>query len=190
MTSMIIGIVSLVLCGLFGVVPLAGGILGFLGYNKAKKEPHQYGGETMAIVGIALNALGILIFFIFLAKVVGSMPSNFNNAYSAANESSAISSMRTLYGAEVTYHATTGAGKFGTLQQLGNDNLIDSKLASGSKNGYSFTVTFTKNSCEINATPDNTNSNERSFYTSCRDGVIRAAQRSGLPANANDPPIE
>lgn len=187
--SMIIGIVSVVLCGLFGVGPVTGGILGFLGYNKAKKEPEQYGGETMAIVGIALNALGIVVFAIFLVKVSGTMSSNFTQAYSAANESSAISSMRTLHGAEMTYQATQGGGQFGTLQQLGSANLIDSNLSQGTKNGYKFTINVQQKTCEVFATPIN-NTSGRSFYLSCHEGVVRAAQNGGLPASASDPPID
>lgn len=188
--SMIIGIVSLVMCGLLGVGPIAGAILGIIGWNKAKKEPAKYGGGTMAAVGIGLNVLAFFVVFIAVARFMGSMPSNFTNSYRAANESSAISSMRILLDAEVTYQITSGQGQYGTLQQLGDGQLIDKQLASGSKNGYRFTILTWKNSCEITATPDTTTSGERSFYASCSDSVIRAARRNGLPANADDPPLD
>ncbi len=64
----------------------------------------------------------------------------------AANEGSAISTMRTLNGAQSTYQATTGAGNYaGTesitgdtagLTVLANLRMIDPVLAAGSKSGY------------------------------------------------------
>jgi type IV pilus assembly protein PilA len=56
----------------------------------------------------------------------------------AANESSAISSMRTVHSAQVSYAATAGNGGYGTLANLRTQSLVDSVLGSGSKSGYSF----------------------------------------------------
>lgn len=58
----------------------------------------------------------------------------------AANEASAISSLRTIHSAQVTYFATTGANSayaddFATLAPL-----IDPALALGAKSGYTFTM--------------------------------------------------
>ncbi len=64
----------------------------------------------------------------------------------AANEASAISSLRTIHSAQATYFSTNGAntnyaaalgpvGTAGTLSQLG---LIDSVLGAGAKSGYNF----------------------------------------------------
>jgi len=61
----------------------------------------------------------------------------------AANEGSAQSSIRTLYGANVTYQATAGSGVFGTLDEMMNQHLIDSVLGQAdvtAKSGYLFTV--------------------------------------------------
>lgn len=57
----------------------------------------------------------------------------------AANEAMAISSLRTIHGAEVTYQSTTGNGNYaGHVSFLAAYNLIDSVLGSGIKSGYSF----------------------------------------------------
>ncbi len=56
----------------------------------------------------------------------------------AANEGSAVSSMRTLHSAQATYHGTAGAGRYGTLAQLRAQTLVDSELGNGAKSGYSF----------------------------------------------------
>ena len=64
-----------------------------------------------------------------------------------ANEGSAVSAMRTLHGAQMTYAATYGAGNYaGTagapdtagLATLAAQNLVDSVLGSATKSGYNF----------------------------------------------------
>jgi len=60
----------------------------------------------------------------------------------AANEGSAIATVRTLTSAQATYAATTGGGAYAPdLAALNGQGLIDSTLASGSKSGYSFVST-------------------------------------------------
>ena len=56
----------------------------------------------------------------------------------AANEGSALSAMRTIDSAQVTYLNTGGAGNYGTLGDLGTESLVDSVLGTGSKSGYTF----------------------------------------------------
>ena len=56
----------------------------------------------------------------------------------AANEGSALSAMRSIHSAQVTYLNTAGAGAYGTLADLGNQNLVDSVLGGGTKSGYTF----------------------------------------------------
>ena len=59
----------------------------------------------------------------------------------AANEASAIASLRTIHSSQVTFQATTGGGTAyaTTLAALNTAGLIDSALASGMKSGYTFT---------------------------------------------------
>jgi len=54
----------------------------------------------------------------------------------AANEGSAQSSLRTIHSSQGTYQATVGAGNYGTLAQLGAQNLTDPVLTTGAKSGY------------------------------------------------------
>ena len=56
----------------------------------------------------------------------------------AANEGSAVSSLRTLNSSQATYQSSTGNGNFGTAAELRAANLIDFQLAGGSKSGYDF----------------------------------------------------
>ena len=64
----------------------------------------------------------------------------------AANESSAIATMRVVFSAEATYASTTGAGTYGTLANLQTAGLIDTVVAgataaASAKSGYIYAIT-------------------------------------------------
>ena len=61
----------------------------------------------------------------------------------AANEGSAVASMRTITSAEATYASTAGNGAYGDLPGLATEGLVDSVLggANGEKSGYTFVST-------------------------------------------------
>jgi prepilin-type N-terminal cleavage/methylation domain-containing protein len=60
----------------------------------------------------------------------------------SANESAAVSALRTISSAEATYQSSAGNGtNYGTLAQLGGQKLIDAQLTTGTKGGYAFTLT-------------------------------------------------
>ena len=62
----------------------------------------------------------------------------------AANESSAIATMRVIFSAEATYASTTGGGAYGDLTQLNTAGLIDSVVAGATaapgKSGYIYAL--------------------------------------------------
>ena len=61
----------------------------------------------------------------------------------AANEGSALASMRVIFSSEAGYQATTGSGSFGTLDALNTLGYVDSVVAKSSttaKSGYRFTA--------------------------------------------------
>jgi type IV pilus assembly protein PilA len=64
----------------------------------------------------------------------------------AANEGSALASMRVIFSSEVNYQVTAGAGNFGSLADLRSLGYIDSVLAAASigggtaKSGYLFSA--------------------------------------------------
>ncbi|HEX8735598.1 MAG TPA: hypothetical protein VF721_09765, partial [Pyrinomonadaceae bacterium] len=104
------------------------------------------------------------------------------------SESGALSALRTLHSAQVTYAATVGNGSCGTLQQLAGAQLIKNDLADGESGGYRFAVKkISQFGCELTATPI-FNTAARSFYVG-NEGVIRGKAKSGAPADKNDPPI-
>jgi type IV pilus assembly protein PilA len=69
----------------------------------------------------------------------------------AANEGSAIASLRTITGAEATYQATAGGGNYGDMAALNTAGLVDTVLASATgKSGYAFAATPTAGSTNTN----------------------------------------
>lgn len=59
----------------------------------------------------------------------------------AANEGSALASMRVVFSSEATYQATAGNGVYGTLAELGQLGMVDAVLAgataaASAKSGY------------------------------------------------------
>jgi hypothetical protein len=92
--------------------------------------------------------------------------------------------------AELKFKATTGKGHFGTMLELKEEKLIDDDLAGGLKDGYCFTLMTTSETFEVVAAPAKYPADgRRSFYFSLEDGIIRAADKQGLAADANDPPL-
>src|SRR6267142_4562370 len=63
----------------------------------------------------------------------------------AANEGSALASMRVVFSSEATYQSTAGAGGYGSLANLASVGLIDTVLsgataANTAKSGYVFSA--------------------------------------------------
>jgi hypothetical protein len=113
----------------------------------------------------------------------------------AGNERCVIGNVRSLHGAQMTYQASVGNGVFGTLPQLFAAGLINSRIASGTVHGYNFVVSAIApipNSPAffiVQATPTNYGvTGTRSFYIDAQ-GVLRGADKQGLPADQSDPPI-
>lgn len=101
------------------------------------------------------SLIELLIVVVIIGIIAAIAIPNLLAARRAANESSAISSLRTLHGAQMTYASTAGnrqfagvttgantvgAGTIVPLTQLSalGVNLVDSVLATGSKGGYNF----------------------------------------------------
>src|SRR3981081_4393557 len=101
--------------------------------------------------GFSLIELLIVVAIILIIAAI-AIP-NLLRARIAANEASAVASLRTLHTAQISYISTyptvgfaaglsnlTGSCTGATLPTSGAACLIDSQLASGTKSGYSFKV--------------------------------------------------
>lgn len=187
--SLVIGIISMPTLGLLGVGALAGIALGVVALARAKRQPSEYGGQGLAISGIIASVLSLLL-IVPIGIVAAIAVPNLVAARRAANEASAINSMRELAEAERLYQSTTGNGQCGTMANLLEEKLVDEELAGGFKNGYYFKLLTTSEAFEVEASPMKYPANgTRSFYFSSEEGIIRAADKQGLAADANDPPL-
>jgi len=89
------------------------------------------------------SLIELLIVVVIIGIIAAIAIPNLLAARRSANEGSAVSSLRTLHGANATYQATSGNGNYASnatgLADLNGAGLIDATLASGTKSGYAFT---------------------------------------------------
>jgi hypothetical protein len=102
----------------------------------------------MAIAGLVLGYMGLAVIPFILIIAAIAIP-NLLRTRMAANEASAVGSLRTIAIAAVSYSATYPNGLPPSLDSLAGSGgatcdhatLIDATLASGTKSGYTFTYT-------------------------------------------------
>jgi len=163
--------------------------------------------------GFSLIELLIVVAIILIIAAI-AIP-NLLRSRIAANQASAVGSLRTLNTAEITYATTYNTGYTGTLGNLGPNTagqnpvataagLIDSVLSgsaannaaatTSAKSGYTFVYTpsATDNSGRINtyqitATPVAVGTTGTNFYFTDQSGVIR--QNSTTVAGSTDSPL-
>ncbi len=131
-------IASLV-CGLlFFAFPLSilAIIFGHLSLSEIRKSAGRLKGEGIAIAGLVLGYAGVAFIPVILIVAAIAIP-NLVRARMAANESSAVASVRTVVAAEIAYSSShPDAGFTCSLSDLAGAGLIDTRLASGQKSGY------------------------------------------------------
>ncbi len=146
--------------------------------------------------GFSLIELLIVVAIILIIAAI-AIP-NLIKSKMAANESSAVGSLRTITTAEIAYSsACPTIGFTNTLAQLntsttcqGGTGQIDTTLSSGTKSGYNFAAGtgFTGNTPETtfawNANPVSASSGTRHFFVN-ESGVIRYNQTAAAANTDN-----
>lgn len=91
------------------------------------------------------SLIELLIVVVIIGIIAAIAIPNLLASRRAANESSAISTLRSYHGAQATYATTYGNGNFAgvpfavnSFSVLGGLGLMDSSLATGVKSGYNF----------------------------------------------------
>ena len=160
--------------------------------------------------GFTLIELLIVVAIILIIAAI-AIP-NLLRSRIAANQASAVGSLRTLNTAEVTYATTYNTGYSGSLGDLGPPmggqtptataaGLIDEVLSGGSatatissKSGYAFVYTPAAtdvsgkiNTYGITATPISVGTTGTNYYFTDQSGVIR--QNSTAVAGSSDSPL-
>lgn len=101
------------------------------------------------------SLIELLIVVVIIGIIAAIAIPNLLASRRAANEGSAISSLRTVHGAMMTYASTSGNGSFTDLPGLNTANLIDQVLGAtepSEKSGYNFTSDNTPASAGTAAT--------------------------------------
>src|SRR5829696_3165593 len=181
--ALVLGVLSFLTFSLIGVGAITGIILAAIAMGRVRREPSRYGGRGMAIAGLVLSitSLGTVIPVGLVAAI--AIP-NLLASRRAANEGSALHTLRMISSAELAYQSSFQ--KYGTLEELAANNLIDPKLTSGTKNGYNFTVVLDDANPEgfevIGVPMSYGNSGRRSFYVD-ETFVMRGSDNSGGPSS-------
>ena len=149
--------------------------------------------------GFSLIELLIVVAIILIIAAI-AIP-NLLRARMAANESSAVGSLRTINTAEVTYNSTYpnigyspdlislgGAPNVACVPAQATACLIDNVLSAGTKSGYNFAAASVAGgpptvSYEASATPVTLNQTGTRSFCSFEDAVVRVNPAGTLVAN-------
>ncbi len=151
--------------------------------------------------GFSLIELLIVVAIILIIAAI-AIP-NLLRSRIAANESSAVGSLRSINTAQVTYASTfPDVGFAQNLASLGpstapdstHAGLLDSVLGCGTqpcnKSGYQFSLSGTSSAYASYGTPITVGQTGQRAFFSDASGVIRYNQQGSSPASAGDAPLQ
>jgi len=147
-----------------------------------------------------------LLIVIAIILIIASMAiPNILGALRSAHETAAIKAIGTINTAQVSYNSTyPNMGFAVTLATLGGTSchppssasacLIDSQLASGTKHGYTFTLSGLTGtpaaSYQILAAPTVPNETGVRYFCSMSDGVVRTSNAAIATCDTSIPPLQ
>jgi type IV pilus assembly protein PilA len=140
--------VASLVCGIFFFflpAAIVAVILGHVSLSEIRRSGGRLVGDGMAIAGLILGYIGFAAIPVILIIAAVAIP-NLLRARMAANEATAVGSLRAINTAAISYSAAYPNGFPPSLDSLGGSGaatcdhaeLIDPMLASGQKSGYVF----------------------------------------------------
>jgi type IV pilus assembly protein PilA len=192
-TAAMIGAINLPTLGLAGVGAIVGVIVSLVALQRIKQRPDLYSGQGLATAGLVMSIASVVLVVPFGIIAAIAIP-NLLASRLAAHEGSAIYSLRRIGAAEATYQSTRQ--KYGTLEELIAEHLIEPNLATGERSGYKFKVIVSSDGPSslpeydaIAIPADYPYSGRRSFLID-ETGLIHAADSQGGDASRSDPPLQ
>ncbi len=88
------------------------------------------------------SLIELLIVVVIIGIIAAIAIPNLLAARRSANEGSAVSTLRTIHGGQMTYQATKGNGSFGTFTALAGESILDQSFTAAApiKSGYTFST--------------------------------------------------
>ena len=187
LASLITGIFGL----LFFPIGIAAIILGHMSRSEIRNSNGRLKGDGMATAGLVMGygAFAIIPFILIIAAI--AIP-NLLRARMAANEASAVASLRTINTAEISFQSeypsvgftcrlASMAGSGPSAPSADHAQLIDGLLASGQKSGYRFSLencvnTDTEHKYQVVAFPSVRNQTGVRIFCSDESGVVKAGE--------------
>jgi type IV pilus assembly protein PilA len=186
------------ICGLL-IFPaaIAAIVLGHISRSEIRKSAGRLKGAGLALGGLIMGYLGLSVIPVLIIAAI-AIP-NLLRARIAANEASAVSGVRILNVAEVTYQANfPQIGYTCSLPSLGGSNqsstsaehahLIDDELSAGSRHGYRFVIQNCSSSngvtvkYQVVAYPETHNQSGVRAFCSDETGVIKVEESGSREA--------
>lgn len=181
-------------------------VLGHISRSEIQKSNGRLQGAGMALTGLILGYAGMVFIPMILIIAAIAIP-NLLRARLAANEAAAVSAIRVINTAEISYHSsypdigyacalTTLGGGEPTSRSAEHAGLIDNALASGTKHGYRFVLQNCvnsgqgRNTYQIVAYPVTANqTGVRAFCSDEHDIIKVDPNGSGDDCAANGEPL-
>lgn len=134
------------------------------------------------------TVIELLIITVVIAIIASIALPNYVNSKKAANETSAINSMRALVVAQENYRVAKNGAGYTDLTGLKNSKLVNPALGSGAMSGYTFIVQGVPGSSTFafKGIPQD-GGGDRYFYVD-QTGVLRASDDASI--DANSPPLK
>jgi type IV pilus assembly protein PilA len=199
--SLILGICSLTILSILAGIPAV--ILGHMSRSDIRKSMGRLKGDGLALAGLIMGYLSLLAIPVILIIAAIAIP-NLLRSRMAANEASAVGSMRAVVTASETYKDAYGsyAPTFSALAcETGEEAtaehacLIEEFLSRGTKSGYRFTYAGRDDDNDgkpdgyfIEAEPLSPGSSGRSTFCTDQTGVIRK-ESSGSQCSEESPAL-